>query len=85
MCLHTYNNCIYFILIKIVMDINCKILIFLQDYDKINKLFNFNCKNDCLLCCDTFQSYLKLYKQIVIKEVSTLEKSIIYNKKSYLC
>lgn len=80
MCLHTYNNCIYFILIKIVMVINCKILTFLQDYDKNNKLFSFNCKNNCLLFCDIFQSYLELYKQIVIKDVSTSEKSVIYNK-----
>lgn len=67
------------------MDINCKILTFLQDHDKINELCKFNCKNNCFLCCDIFKLYLKLYKQIVIKEVSTLEKSILYNKKSYLC
>lgn len=72
-------------LIIIVMDINCKILTFLQDHDKINKLCNLNCKNNCFLCCNIFKLYVKLYKQIVIKEVSTLEKSILYNKKSCLC
>lgn len=67
------------------MDINCKILTFLQDHDKINKLCDFNCKINCLLCCGIFKLNLKLYKQIFIKDVSTLEKAYFIIKKNYLC
>lgn len=53
------------------MNTNYKILIYSLDNDEISGLCNFDYEENCLSCCDIYKSYLKLYNQMISKNVST--------------
>lgn len=48
-----------------------KILKYSLNQDDISILCNFNYEDNCLSCCDINESYLELYKLLVINKVST--------------
>lgn len=64
------------------MDTNCyKILKYSLNQDDISGLCNFDYEENCLSCSDINKSYLELYKQMVIKKVSTRTNYFIEKKK----
>lgn len=59
------------------MDTNYyKMLKYSLDHDEISGLCHFDYEENCLLCCDIFESYLELYKQMVLNNVSTYNKNV---------